>query len=75
MLSKILRFFVGFIILFLIFGIAVQYYVYQPVKPKELVCHKGKLLHRIGDGETVYLKVKGISCEYEKGTLIIEEQS
>jgi len=75
MVSKILKFMVGFIIIFLLFGIVVQYYACQPVESKELLCHKGKLLQRIGEDGNVYTKVKGLSCEYEKSMLIIEEKS
>lgn len=74
MLSKILKFMVGFIIIFLLFGIVVQYYACQPIESKEMMCHKNKLIHRIGDDGSVYLKVKGVSCVFERGVIIIEEQ-
>jgi len=75
MLSKIWSYFVALIILLLIIGIALQYYISKPIETKELICHKNRLLHKIDDGESVYIRIKGISCEFEKGMIIIEEQS
>ena len=63
----------GLIILLLIIGIGLHYYVSQPIESKEVLCHKGKLIHRLGDNGTVYLKVKGVSCVFENGMIIIEE--
>ena len=74
MLSKIMSYVVGFTMLLLIIGIGLQYYISEPTETKEVLCHKGKLIHRIGDDGTVYLKVKGVSCVFEKGMIIIEEQ-
>jgi len=39
------------------------------------MCYKGKLIHRIGDDGTVYVKVKNVSCEVDRGMIIIEEKS
>ena len=75
MLSKIWSYLVASIILLLIIGIGLQYYVSKPIKSKELICHKNRLLHKIDDDESVYVKIKGISCEFDKGMIIIEEQS
>ena len=75
MLSKIWSYFVALVILLLIVGIALQYYISKPTETKELICHKNRLLHKIDDGESVYIRIKGISCEFEKGMIIIEEQS
>ena len=75
MVSKILSYFAALIILLLLIGIGLQYYISKPIKSKELICHKNRLLHKINDDENVYLKIKGISCEFEKGMIIIEEQS
>ena len=74
MLSKIMSYVLGFVMILLVIGIGLHYYVSQPIESKELMCHKGKLLHRIGDDGTVYLKVKGMFCELDKGMIIIEEQ-
>jgi len=74
MVSKILSYVVALIILFLIFGIGLYYYASKPIESKEVLCHKGKLIHRLGDDGTVYIKVKGVSCVFEKGMIIIEEQ-
>jgi hypothetical protein len=75
MLSKIWSYLVASIILLLIIGIGLQYYVSKPIKSKELICHKNRLLHKIDDDESVYVKIKKISCEFDKGMIIIEEQS
>jgi len=75
MLSKIWSYLVASIILLLIIGIGLQYYVSKPIKSKELICHKNRLLHKIDDDESVYVKIKNISCEFDKGMIIIEEQS
>ena len=56
-------------------GIGMQYYISQPIETTEVMCYKGKLIHRIGDDGTVYVKVKNVSCVLEKGMIIIEEQS
>ena len=61
------------IILLLIIGIGLHYYVSQPIESKEVLCHKGKLIHRLGDNGTVYLKIKGVSCVFENSMIIIEE--
>jgi len=74
MVSKILSFFVLLIVLFLLVGIGIQYYITQPTEPDSLVCHKGKLLAQVEGEGTVYTRIKKFSCDYEKGMLIIEEQ-
>jgi len=62
------------LIVLLCMGIGFQYYISQPVDTKEVMCHKGKLIHRLGDDGSVYIKVKGVSCVFERGMIIIEEQ-
>ena len=74
MVSKIMSYIVGCIILLLIIGIGLQYYISEPNETKEVMCHKGKLIHRLGDDGSVYLQVRGVSCVFEKGMIIIEEQ-
>jgi len=69
-----MRYLIGLAILLLAICIGLYYYVSQPLDSKELICFKGKLLHKIDDDENVYVKIKGISCEFEKGMIIIEEQ-
>ncbi len=53
-------------------GISLQDYISR-YEPELFVCHKGKLLMQI-EG-TMYTKAKGVTCEFEKGMLILEEQS
>jgi len=74
MIRKTMRYLIGLAILLLAICIGLYYYVSQPLDSKELICFKGRLLHKIDDDENVYVKIKGISCEFEKGMIIIEEQ-
>jgi len=59
--------------LFLVFGIVVQHLVTQPEDPKKLVCNEGKLLSQVTGQGSVYTRVNGLSCAYEKGILIISD--
>ena len=72
-MKTIIKFVVFALIVLLCLGIGLQYYISQPVDTKEVLCHKGKLIHRIGDDGSVYIKVKGVSCVFENGMIIIEE--
>ena len=74
MVRKTMRYLIVLAILLLAICIALYYYVSQPTESKEVLCHKGNLIHRLGDDGTVYMKVKGVSCEFDKGMIIIEEQ-
>ena len=73
MLSKILKYIVPLIMILLIIGIVLQYYVSINLEPEHMVCHKGKLLMQLQDGEAIYTRAEGVVCEFEKGMLIIEE--
>ena len=75
MVSKIMSYLVLIIMIILIIGIVLQYYVSLPQEPQKLVCHKGRLLAQVEGEGTVYTRIKKFSCEYDKGMLIIEEQS
>jgi hypothetical protein len=75
MLKKIMNYLVLCVMLILIIGISFQYYISTDKEPELLVCHKNRLLSRVGDFEAVYTRIKGLSCEYDKGMLIIEERS
>ena len=72
-MKKIIIIVVFVIIMLLCLSIGLQYYISQPIESKEVLCHKGKLIHRLGDNGTVYIKVKGVSCVFENGMIIIEE--
>jgi len=74
MIKTILSYILFLFMLLLIIGIGIQYYISRDVESKELVCHKGRLLTRVGDDGAVYTKVKGLTCDIQKGMLIIEEQ-
>jgi hypothetical protein len=73
MVSKILRYVVPMIMIFLIIGIVLQYYVSINLEPERMICHKGKLLMQLQEGEAIYTRADGVVCEFEKGMLIIEE--
>ena len=73
-MKKILTWMIIASSILLICGILLNYHI-DKQEQKEVMCHKGKLIHRIGDDGSVYLKVRGVSCVFEKGMIIIEEQS
>ena len=75
MVSKIMRYLIPIIMIILIIGIVLQYYVSINLEPDNMVCHKGKLLLQLEEGEAIYTRAKGVTCEFEKGMLILEEQS
>jgi len=74
MVSKIMRYLIPMIMILLIIGIVLQYYVSINIQPDNMVCHKGKLLMQLQEGEAIYTRAKGVVCEFEKGMLIVEEQ-
>lgn len=74
MINTTLRFFVTFIILFLIFGIFVQHLFSKPQSIKSLICNEGKLLSQVVEKSSVYTKVDGLACVNEKGLLIIKDK-
>ena len=73
MVSKIMRYLIPMIMILLIIGIVLQYYVSMNLEPEQMVCHKGKLLMQLQEGEAIYTRATGVVCEFEKGMLIIEE--
>ncbi len=73
MVSKIMRYLIPIIMILLIIGIVLQYYVSINIEPDSMICHKGKLLMQLQEGEAIYTRATGVVCEFEKGMLIIEE--
>ena len=73
MISKIMRYLIPMIMILIIIGIVLQYYVSMNLEPEQVICHKGKLLMQLQEGEAIYTRAKGVVCEFEKGMLIIEE--
>jgi len=73
MVKTVLKHLVALTMLFLVFGIVVQHLVTQPEDPKKLVCNEGKLLSQVTGQGSVYTRVNGLSCAYEKGILIISD--
>jgi len=59
----------------LVIGIVLQYYISINIEPESIICHKGKLLLQLEEGEAIYTRAKGVTCDFEKGMLIVEEQS
>ena len=57
------------------FGIYIQHNVSKPSPPKKLLCNEGNLLSQIDGKGSVYTRVGGLSCNYDKGTLIISGKS
>ena len=57
------------------FGILIQHLVSKPNPPKKLLCNDGNLLSQIDGKGSVYTRVGGLSCNYEKGNLIISDKS
>ena len=74
MVKTVLKHLVAFTMLFLVFGIVVQHLVSKPQDPKKLVCNEGRLLSQVTGQGTVYIKVNGLSCFYEKGVLVISDK-
>ena len=74
MVKTVLKHLVALTMLFLVFGIVVQHLVSKPQDPKKLVCNEGRLLSQVTGQGTVYIKVNGLSCFYEKGTLVIGDK-
>ena len=74
MVKSVLKHLVAFTMLFLVFGIVVQHLVSKPQDPKKLVCNEGRLLSQVTGQGTVYIKVNGLSCFYEKGVLVISDK-
>jgi len=75
MTKDVLKFLVIPIMSFLIFGISIQHNVSKPNPPKKLLCNEGNLLSQIDGKGSVYTRVSGLSCNYDKGTLIISDKS
>ena len=75
MTKDVLKYLVIPIMSFLIFGIFIQHHVSKPNPPKKLLCNEGNLLSQVDDSGYVYTRVAGLSCNYEKGTLIISDKT
>ena len=75
MTKDVLKYLVMPIMSFLLFGIFIQHHVSKPNPPKKLLCNEGNLLSQIDGKGSVYTRVGGLSCNYDKGTLIISDKS
>ena len=74
-MKQLIKFVVFIIIMLLLLGIGLQHYISQPMELEKIKCHKGRLLTQVEGEGAVYTRVKGFTCDFEKGMLIIEEQS
>ena len=74
MMNTTLKLLIASIMFFLIFGIFVQYLFSKPQDIKKLICNEGRLLSQITEESTVYSKVNGLSCTFEKGILVINDK-
>jgi len=74
MLMKMMKILLPCVMLVLVIGISLHYYVLNK-ELSDIICHKNKLLIQIEEGTPIYTRAKGVTCEFEKGMLIIEEQS
>jgi hypothetical protein len=70
MTKEVLKYLVIPTMIFFIFGIYVQHFVSKPIPPKKLLCDK-----EIDGVSSVYTRVGGLACKYDKGTLIIRDQN
>jgi hypothetical protein len=75
MTKNVLKYLVIPIMSFLMFGIFIQHHLSKPNPPKKLLCDEGNLLSQIDGTGSVYTRVSGLSCNYDKGTLIISDKS
>jgi len=75
MTKDVLKYLVIPIMCFLMFGIFVQHHTSKPNLPKKLLCNEGNLLSQIDGKGSVYTRVGGLSCNYDKGNLIISDKS
>lgn len=60
-----------FIFLILITGISINAYIAMKITPKDLICHKGKLLMQIDPDRAIYTQEKGVVCEVLDDNLVI----
>ena len=76
MTKDVLKYLVIPIMSFLMFGIFIHHNVSKPSPPKKLLCNEGNLLSQIDGKGSVYTRVVGLSCNYDRGgTLIISDRS
>ena len=74
MLKKIMIWIFSVVCILLVMVYSI-YYINIEQEPEQMICYKGKLLLQLEEGESIYTRAKGVTCEYENGILIIEEQS
>ena len=74
MLKKIMSFLFFMFVMILVIGVTLQYYITIGFKPEDMKCFNGKLGQLISKDNNAYVRVKGLTCEYDDGMLIIEEK-
>jgi len=74
MVNKIIKYVALILIVFLAFIAFINYRVNVPKVYDDRICVRGKLLIKWeNEAVPVYTRVKGVTCEYEKDILIIDE--
>jgi len=73
MLSKCIKVFVLFLVLFLALGIYVHYDLITEQPRPEYMCHEGKLIKAM-EIESIYLRVKGTQCEIFEDLIIVDKE-
>ena len=72
----VLRKFMSYAILISVFlvgiSLSMYYYVNNTHDFPEEMCWKGRYLVRMGDEGSVYTRTKGLTCEEDKGIIILE---
>ena len=61
-------------VMILVIGVTLQYYITIGFKPEDMKCFKGKLGQLISKDNNAYVRVKGLTCEYDDGMLKNEKK-
>lgn len=72
MVNKIIIYITLIVMMLLIVGISINWYISQQEFPNEM-CWKGKYLVKIEDEGSVYTRLKQFSCEQDGKIIILEE--
>lgn len=74
MVNKIMKYLLLILIMFLAIIAFINYKVNAPKVYDDIICVRGKLLVKWEeDTAPIYTRSKGLTCEYEKDILIIDE--
>lgn len=74
MVNKIIKYVLIIVSLFLIVIAYINYKINIPKVYDDMICVRGKLLVKWEEDKApIYTRSKGLTCEYEKDILIIDE--